>query len=123
LLFILIFLVFLIPILLSVAYYTLAERKIMASVQRRKGPNVVGFFGLLQPLADGLKLIFKEPIIPRKANFLLFIFAPVLTFSLSLLLWLLVPFSIFEGWLDSNFGLLYLFAISSLSIFGIIGAG
>lgn len=114
---------FLLPILLSVAYYTLAERKIMGSVQRRKGPNVVGFWGLLQPLADGIKLVFKEPIVPRKANYFLFVFAPILTFALSLLLWTVVPFSLVEGFLDSNYSLLYIFAISSLSIFGIIGSG
>ncbi len=123
LLFIISLILFLLPILISVAYYTLAERKIMGSVQRRKGPNVVGFWGLLQPLADGVKLVLKEPIIPRKANYFLFIFAPVLTFALSLLLWTVVPFSLLEGFLDSPYSLLYIFAISSLSIFGIIGSG
>jgi NADH-quinone oxidoreductase subunit H len=75
----------LIPLLVAIAYYTLAERKVMASIQRRKGPNVVGIWGLLQPLADGLKLVIKEIIIPRRSNVMLFIFAPVLTFTLSLI--------------------------------------
>jgi NADH:ubiquinone oxidoreductase subunit H len=73
-----------VPMLVTVAYYTLGERKLMASIQRRKGPNVVGFIGLLQPLADGLKLLIKEIVIPRKSNIKLFIWAPALTFILSL---------------------------------------
>jgi NADH-quinone oxidoreductase subunit H len=121
--FLLIFVSFVLFILLAVAYYTLGERKIMASAQRRKGPNVAGFFGLLQPLADGLKLIFKEIIIPQKANKQLFILAPILTFALSLLLWGYLPFTLFLGYIDTPYSLIYLFAISSLSIFGIIGAG
>jgi hypothetical protein len=79
-------LVTIIPLLISIAYYTLAERKVMASIQRRKGPNVVGFWGLLQPLADGLKLVIKEMIIPRRSNIILFIFAPMLTLVLSFLM-------------------------------------
>jgi len=74
-----------IPLLISIAYLTLLERKVIASVQRRKGPNVVGIFGLLQPLADGLKLFLKETIIPNQANKILFLFSPILTFALSLL--------------------------------------
>lgn len=117
------YLFFVLPILITIAYYTLAERKIMASVQRRKGPDIVGFFGVLQPIADGVKLILKEIIVPHKANYLLFLFAPVLSFSLSLFLWVIIPFTYKAGFLDSQYGLLYLFAISSLSIFGVIGAG
>ena len=78
------FLVLIVPILISVAYFTLAERKVMGSMQQRKGPNVVGFLGLLQPLADGLKLLLKETVIPTNANTFSFVFAPVLTLLLSL---------------------------------------
>nr|UEK25619.1 NADH dehydrogenase subunit 1 [Humulus lupulus] len=95
----------------------------MAFVQRRKGPDVVGSFGLLQPLADGLKLILKEPISPSSANFSLFRMAPVTTFMLSLVAWAVVPFDYGMVLSDSNIGLLYLFAISSLGVYGIIIAG
>nr|YP_009306120.1 NADH dehydrogenase subunit 1 [Corchorus olitorius]AOO95957.1 NADH dehydrogenase subunit 1 [Corchorus olitorius] len=95
----------------------------MAFVQRRKGPDVVGSFGLLQPIADGLKLILKEPISPSSANFSLFRMAPVATFMLSLVAWAVVPFDYGMVLSDSNIGLLYLFAISSLGVYGIIIAG
>jgi len=95
----------------------------MAFVQRRKGPDVVGSFGLLQPLADGLKLILKEPISPSSANFFLFRMAPVATFMLSLVAWAVVPFDYGMVLSDLNIGLLYLFAISSLGVYGIIIAG
>ena len=111
------------PLLISVAYFTLAERKIMASMQRRKGPNVIGTFGLLQPLADGFKLLIKETVIPSNANTVVFILAPIITFLLSLLGWAVIPFG--EGMVlaDLNVGIMYLFAVSSLGVYGIITAG
>nr|UXD79034.1 NADH dehydrogenase subunit 1 [Schisandra repanda] len=111
------------PLLLGVAFLVLAERKVMAFVQRRKGPDVVGSFGLLQPLADGSKLILKEPISPSSANFSLFRMAPVATFMLSLVARAVVPFDYGMVLSDPNIGLLYLFAISSLGVYGIITAG
>jgi len=112
-----------IPLLISVAYFTLAERKIMGSIHRRRGPNVIGFLGLLQPLADGLKLFAKETILPSNANLIVFLIAPMLTFILSLIGWSVIPFA--EGVViaDINVGILYLFAISSLSVYGIITSG
>jgi NADH-quinone oxidoreductase subunit H len=111
------------PLLISVAYFTLAERKIMASMQRRKGPNVIGTFGLLQPLADGFKLLIKETVIPSNANTVVFILAPIITFLLGLLGWAVIPFG--EGLVlaDLNVGIMYLFAVSSLGVYGIITAG
>jgi NADH-quinone oxidoreductase subunit H len=112
-----------IPLLISVAYFTLAERKIMGSIQRRRGPNVVGYLGLLQPLADGLKLFAKETLLPTTANTGIFVLAPLLTFILSLIGWAIIPFG--EGLVLSNInlGILYLFAVSSLSVYGIVLSG
>jgi len=116
-------LIIVIPLLLSIAYFTLAERKIMGSIQRRRGPNVVGYLGLLQPLADGLKLFVKETILPSAANSGIFLLAPILTFFLSIMGWAVIPFG--EGLVLSNInvGLLYLFAVSSLSVYGIVLSG
>ena len=112
-----------VPLLISIAYLTLAERKVLAAMQLRKGPNVVGPFGLWQPFADALKMFTKETIIPSGANRLLFIMAPMLTFSLAMIAWAVIPVN--DGWAiaDINVGVLYLFAISSLGVYGIIIAG
>lgn len=112
-----------IPLLISVAYFTIAERKLMGIIQRRKGPNVVGFIGLLQPLADGLKLFSKETILPSNSNIVIFLLAPALTFILSLIGWAVIPFSKEVVLSDLNVGILYLFSVSSLSVYGIIMAG
>ena len=112
-----------VPLLISVAYFTLAERKIMGSIQRRKGPNIIGYLGLLQPLADGLKLFAKETILPSNANLIIFLIAPMLTFILSLIGWAVIPFSEGAVLADINVGILYLFAVSSLSVYGIITYG
>ncbi len=113
----------LVPVLVSVAYLTLAERKVMAAMQMRKGPNVVGPFGLLQPFADALKMLMKETIIPTGANRLLFIVAPLLTMTLAMIAWAVIPVN--DGWAIANInvGILYLFAVSSLGVYGIVIAG
>ncbi|MFO1026666.1 MAG: NADH-quinone oxidoreductase subunit NuoH [Acetobacteraceae bacterium] len=113
----------LVPLLIGVAYLTLAERKVLAAIQIRRGPNVVGPFGLLQPFADALKMLMKETIIPSGANRILFLLAPMLTFMLAMLAWAVIPVN--DGWAiaDINVGILYLFAISSLGVYGIIIAG
>ena len=111
------------PLLIGVAYLTLLERKVMASMQQRRGPNVVGLFGMLQPFADGLKLLVKETILPSSANTLIFILAPIITFLVSLLVWAVVPFGNSLVFSDINVGVLYVLAISSLGVYGIITSG
>jgi NADH-quinone oxidoreductase subunit H len=112
-----------IPLIICMALLTLMERKVIGAMQLRKGPNIVGPFGLLQPFADGLKLMLKEPMTPTNANSLVFIIAPMLTFTLALIGWAVIPLS--EDWViaDINVGVLYLFAVSSLGVYGIIMAG
>jgi len=117
------FLAIAVPLLVAVAYLTLLERKVMASMQRRKGPNVVGAYGLLQPLADGLKLFLKESIVPASAHKGIFILSPILTFLLALSLWAAVPFGEGMVYADLNIGVLYLFAVSSLGVYGVICSG
>jgi NADH-quinone oxidoreductase subunit H len=112
-----------IPLLLAVAYLTYAERKVLAAAQLRKGPNVVGWFGLLQPIADGMKLLLKETVVPSGANPVVFVVAPILTFTLSLIAWAVIPFDVGVVIANINVGVLYLFAISSLGVYGIIMAG
>jgi len=112
-----------VPLLIAIAYFTLAERKVLASIQRRRGPSIVGIWGLGQPLADGLKLLLKESILPSNSNVIIFVIAPILTFLLSLLGWAVVPFSQTAVLSDLNIGLLYIFAVSSLGVYGIICSG
>src|ERR1044072_478908 len=105
------------PLLLAVAYLTYAERKVMAAMQMRRGPNVVGPWGLLQPIADGLKLMFKETIIPSGASRVTFIIAPMITFVLSLVAWAVIPFSDGVVLANINVGILSLFAISRFAFY------
>lgn len=117
------FVVILLPLLIAIAYTTLIERKVISFLQRRIGPNEVGFYGLLQPLADGVKLILKESILPTHANILIFILAPLITFLLSLITWSIIPFQKGVVYADINLGILFLFAVSSLGVYGIIMSG
>lgn len=116
-------LIIIVPLLLSVAYFTLAERKIMGAIHRRRGPNVIGAYGLLQPLADGLKLLVKETVMPSSSNKILFVFSPMLTFIISLMGWAIVPFDKYAILSSMNIGVLYLYAMSSLGVYGIIMSG
>jgi NADH-quinone oxidoreductase subunit H len=116
-------LIIVVPLLISVAYFTLAERKILGAIQRRRGPNVVGVYGLLQPLSDGFKLLVKETVLPSNANQFIFILSPMLTFTISLMGWAIIPYSKYSFLADMNIGVLYLLAISSLGVYGIIMSG
>lgn len=117
------FLATILPLLISVAYFTLIERQVLGAIQRRQGPTVVGFYGLLQPLMDAVKLLLKESIFPRSSNLIIFIFAPIFTFTLALAGWVVIPFG--EGLVlsDINIGILYIFAVSSFSVHSVIMAG
>jgi NADH-quinone oxidoreductase subunit H len=111
------------PVLIGMAYLTYAERKVLAAMQLRRGPNVVGPFGLFQPFADAIKMMMKETVVPTGASRALFIMAPMLTFSLAIMAWAVIPVN--DGWAVANInvGILYLFAISSLGVYGVIIAG
>jgi NADH-quinone oxidoreductase subunit H len=117
------FIIIIVPLLIAMAYFTYWERKFLGWMQLRRGPNVVGPLGLLQPFADGLKLFLKETIIPSGANPVIFLLAPIITFVLAMVAWVVIPFD--NGWVVANInvGILYLFAISSLGVYGIIMAG
>ena len=111
------------PLLLAVAFFTVYERQLLAALQRRQGPNIVGFYGIFQAIADGLKLLLKESILPKRANFLIFILSPVFTFGLALAGWIVIPVSLGEVITDFNLGVLYTFALSSLGVHTVIMAG
>lgn len=116
-------LITIISALIAVAFFTIAERKLMASIQRRRGPNVTGFWGILQAFADGLKLLLKEAIIPTKSNSVLFLLAPTLVLLIGLTVWVFIPFSSTNYLTNFDLSLLWLYSISSLGVYGIIGAG
>ena len=113
----------LVPVLISVAMIVWLDRRVWAFVQKRQGPNVVGPFGLLQSLADALKYIFKEIIIPASSNKIIFVLAPIITMTLALIAWAVIPFGIDQVLADINVGILYIFAVSSLGVYGIIMGG
>jgi NADH-ubiquinone oxidoreductase chain 1 len=115
--------ILIIPVLLSVAYVTVAERKTMASMQRRLGPNIVGYYGLLQAFADALKLILKEYVAPTQSNIILFFLGPVITLIFSLLGYAVIPYGPGVAINDFNLGILYILAVSSLATYGILLAG
>jgi NADH:ubiquinone oxidoreductase subunit H len=113
----------LVPSLLAIAYVTIAERKTMGSMQRRLGPNVVGYFGLLQAFADALKLLLKEYVAPTQANVILFFIGPIITLIFSLLGYAVIPYGPGISLSDFNLGILYILAVSSLATYGILIAG
>lgn len=120
---ILAYLALVVPLLLAIAFFTLYERHILAALQRRQGPNIVGFYGLLQPIADGLKLFVKESIRPKSANTFIFLLSPIFTFGLAIAGWVVLPVGEGSMLVDFRLGLLYIFALSSLSVHSVIMAG
>lgn len=116
-------LVLILPVLFTVAYVTVAERKTMASMQRRLGPNIVGYFGLLQAFADALKLLLKEYVAPSQANLILFFLGPIITLIFSLLAYAVIPFGPGIATFNFDIGILYILAVSSISTYGILLAG
>lgn len=116
-------LIFLIMVLVGIAYFTLLERKILGSIQRRRGPNYYGFFGVLQPLADAVKLAFKDVVLPFRVSIFLFLFTPVFTFFISLVTWSVIPFGISVGITDIKYSILFVIAVSSLGAYGVIFSG
>lgn len=117
------FLGLIVPLLIAIAYLTLFERKVLGSMQLRKGPNTVGIFGLLQPIADGVKLFSKETILPTHANLSIFIFSPIAAFFLALLSWVVIPFNDGVVIADISIGILFLFAVSAISVYAILMSG
>ena len=117
------FVALILPLLLAVAFFTLYERQLLAALQRRQGPNIVGFYGFFQPIADGLKLLIKESILPKRANFLIFILSPIFTFGLAMAGWIVIPVDMGEVLCDFHLGILYTFALSSLGVHTVIMAG
>lgn len=115
--------VIILPVLISMAYLTLIERKVIGEIQRRPGPNLTGLLGLMQPFADALKLLVKEDIVPKYSSKFIFIFAPILVLTLSLITWSVIPVGESAVIVDLNLGVLFLFAVSSLGVYGIIIAG
>jgi len=116
-------LIYIVPILIAVAYLTLAERKVISATQSRIGPNVVGIYGILQPFADGLKLFVKETVMPNNANIVVFLIAPMVTFILAMMGWAVIPINKGVVISDIELGILYIFGISSLSVYGVIMSG
>ena len=116
-------LIIVVPVLIAIAFVTLAERKILGSMQLRKGPNVIGLYALLQPISDGVKLFAKEAILPSHANITIFILGPILALALALIVWVVVPYSENVVLSDINIGILYIFGVSSISVYAILMSG